>query len=288
MVWGPAGIGKTRLVGELAAEVQQEGAAVLYAGGGEVAEAALATVAEAGTGHRPTLLVLDYADDAPRACSRPPRRSPARPRVGRSWSASFITTSRARPPSPACWRAAPPNACASTRLTRMRRPRSPPSMPPRGRHPHADTARRERRGAASHPSGGRRLGPGGGGGAAEAATEETAVDQHGLRAGRRLRAASRAAVDRERRRRYLVEEPPDPSEPRSAPSAAWPRSMPLMPSTSSAASAWSPSWSPAWSARPCSPSSVPRAAASPRPCAPASCRRWRTASSRARRAGARR
>ena len=65
MVWGPAGIGKTRLVAELAAEVQQEGAAVLYAGGGEVAEAALATVAEAGTGHRPTLLVFDYADDAP-------------------------------------------------------------------------------------------------------------------------------------------------------------------------------------------------------------------------------
>jgi WD40 repeat protein/DNA-binding SARP family transcriptional activator len=65
MVWGPAGIGKTRLVSELAAEVQQEGAAVLYAGGGEVAEAALATVAEAGTGHRPTLLVFDYADDAP-------------------------------------------------------------------------------------------------------------------------------------------------------------------------------------------------------------------------------
>src|SRR5262245_52552146 len=64
MVWGPAGIGKTRLVAELAAEVQQAGAAVLYAGGGEVAEATLATVAEAGTGHRPTLLVLDYADDA--------------------------------------------------------------------------------------------------------------------------------------------------------------------------------------------------------------------------------
>ena len=65
MVWGPAGIGKTRLVAELAAEVRQKGAAVLYAGGGEVAEAALATVAEAGTGHRPTLLVFDYANDAP-------------------------------------------------------------------------------------------------------------------------------------------------------------------------------------------------------------------------------
>ncbi len=65
MVWGPSGIGKTRLVAELAAAVQREGAAVLCIGGGELAEGALATVAEAGTGHRPTLLVLDYAGDAP-------------------------------------------------------------------------------------------------------------------------------------------------------------------------------------------------------------------------------
>ena len=42
-------------------------------------EAALATVAEAGTGHRPTLLVLDYADDAPPARARGRRR--ARPRA---------------------------------------------------------------------------------------------------------------------------------------------------------------------------------------------------------------
>ena len=67
LVWGPAGIGKTRLVAELAAEVQGAGAAVLYAGGSEVADVALATVAEAREGHRPTLLVLDDADDAPPA-----------------------------------------------------------------------------------------------------------------------------------------------------------------------------------------------------------------------------
>jgi WD40 repeat protein/DNA-binding SARP family transcriptional activator len=67
LVWGPAGIGKTRLVAELAAEAQGAGAAVLYAGGGQVSEAALATVAEAGQGGRPTLLVLDYADEAPPA-----------------------------------------------------------------------------------------------------------------------------------------------------------------------------------------------------------------------------
>jgi DNA-binding SARP family transcriptional activator len=67
LVWGPAGIGKTRLVAELAAEVQGAGGAVLYAGGGQATEAALATVAEAGQGHRPKLLVLDYADDSPPA-----------------------------------------------------------------------------------------------------------------------------------------------------------------------------------------------------------------------------
>jgi WD40 repeat protein/DNA-binding SARP family transcriptional activator len=67
LVCGPAGIGKTRLVAELATEVQGTGAAVVYAGGGEVSEATLTTVAAAGQGHRPTVLVLDYADDAPPA-----------------------------------------------------------------------------------------------------------------------------------------------------------------------------------------------------------------------------
>ncbi len=38
IVSGPAGIGKTRLVAELAGEVRREGAAVLYAGGGELTE----------------------------------------------------------------------------------------------------------------------------------------------------------------------------------------------------------------------------------------------------------
>ncbi len=65
LVWGPAGIGKTRLVAELAREVQGDGAAILYAGGGEVPDAALATVAEAESGRRPTLLVVDSADEAP-------------------------------------------------------------------------------------------------------------------------------------------------------------------------------------------------------------------------------
>ncbi len=67
LVSGRAGIGKTRLAAEPAGEAQAVGAEVLYARGGQVTEAALATVARAGQGRRPTLLVVDYADDAPPA-----------------------------------------------------------------------------------------------------------------------------------------------------------------------------------------------------------------------------
>ena len=83
LVWGPSGIGKTRLVAELAAEAQAARAAVLYVGGGQVTEAALATVAQAGQGRRPTFLVLDYADDALpailEAAARIARESESRP-----------------------------------------------------------------------------------------------------------------------------------------------------------------------------------------------------------------
>ena len=53
----------------------------------------------------------------------------------------------------------------------------------------------------------------------EAATEETAVDQHGLRKGRAKVAGGIAELRLtwERRRRYLVEEPPDPSAPEVCP-----------------------------------------------------------------------
>jgi WD40 repeat protein/DNA-binding SARP family transcriptional activator len=70
LVEGPAGIGKTRLVAELATEVQNSGGVVLCAGGGDAPEAALATVGRASRSERPVLLVLDYADDAPPAVLR--------------------------------------------------------------------------------------------------------------------------------------------------------------------------------------------------------------------------
>ncbi len=63
LLCGPAGIGKTRLAGELAAEVQRDGAEVLYVGGRQASEDALATVGRARESGRATLLILDGADE---------------------------------------------------------------------------------------------------------------------------------------------------------------------------------------------------------------------------------
>ena len=70
LVAGPRGIGKTRLAAEIAAEVQRDGVAVLYASGAGVPAAACAALESAGAARRPTLLVLDDLDragDEPRA-----------------------------------------------------------------------------------------------------------------------------------------------------------------------------------------------------------------------------
>jgi DNA-binding SARP family transcriptional activator/WD40 repeat protein len=65
LVSGPSGIGKTRLVAELATEVHRGGVTVLYAAGSGPPEAALDAIRGAGESERPTLLVLDDADDVP-------------------------------------------------------------------------------------------------------------------------------------------------------------------------------------------------------------------------------
>ena len=290
MVWGPAGIGKTRLVAELAAEVQHEGAAVLYAGGGEVAEAALATVAEAGTGHRPTLLVFDYADDAPPSVLEA-AAALARAPEGRPLMVCVLHHDEQGPPAFAALlesgvaqrlRLDPLSEDATAEIAALYAPAEGVVIPMptllaesegvplrihRAASGWAQAQVAERLGRDGRP--GRR--------------RSTRLTQEpGEGSGRRRRPAvdtgAQAPLRSSRSR-------PIPRRPRCAPSAAWPRSTPLTPSTSSAASAWSPSSSPAWSARPCSRSSAPRAAASPRPCAPASCRRSRTASSRAPSAG---
>jgi WD40 repeat protein/DNA-binding SARP family transcriptional activator len=67
LVSGATGIGKTRLAAELAVEVRRAGAAVRYAAGAGSAETALEDIQDAKEGGRPTLLVLDDADNAPPA-----------------------------------------------------------------------------------------------------------------------------------------------------------------------------------------------------------------------------
>jgi WD40 repeat protein/DNA-binding SARP family transcriptional activator len=64
LVSGPGGIGKSRLAAELAAEVQRSAAAVVYAAGSGAPDAALEVIRGAQDSERPTLLVLDDADDA--------------------------------------------------------------------------------------------------------------------------------------------------------------------------------------------------------------------------------
>ena len=64
LISGPSGIGKTRLAAELAAELHGKGTVVRYASGTGAPEAATQTVDSVGGTERPTLLVLDDADDA--------------------------------------------------------------------------------------------------------------------------------------------------------------------------------------------------------------------------------
>ena len=292
LVWGPAGIGKTRLVAELAAEVQRAGAAVLYAGGGEVADAALATVAEAAESHRPTLLVLDYADDAPPAVLAA-AAALAREPEGRPLLICVLHHDEQGPPAFAGLletrrRPAPATRSAAARTRRRRSPRS--THPPRASRCRCETLIAESEGVPLRIH--RAAGEWARAEAAErlAATAGRAADERSeLRATQAAVAGSVVDLQaaRERTRLYAVEEPPGPVRAaRSVLTAAWRPSTPPTPSTSSAASASSPSSSPASSARPCSRWSAPRGAASPRRSAPGCCRRSRAGSFPARRAGA--
>jgi WD40 repeat protein len=65
-VSGPAGVGKTRLAAELARDASRRRMAVLYVGAGSSPDEAAAAVRRAEDGARPTLLILDDADDAGR------------------------------------------------------------------------------------------------------------------------------------------------------------------------------------------------------------------------------
>ena len=222
LVWGPAGIGKTRLVAELAAEVQREGAAVLYAGGRRARRRrARATVAAAGRATRPTLLVLDYADDAPPACSRPPPPL-ARAPEGRPLLVCVLHHDEQGPPAFAGLLATRPPSAAARPLGRGPPPRSPSST----RRPTASRCRSTTLIAESEGVPLRIHRAAGGWAQAEAAerlaaTAGQAADERGELArdsGRSSRAASSTCRSpASGRSLYVVEEPPDPSEPEVCP-----------------------------------------------------------------------
>ena len=267
------------------------GAAVLYAGGGEVADAALATVAEAGKGHRPTLLVLDYADDAPPAVLEA-AAALAREPEGRPLLICVLHHDEQGPPAFAALlesgaaqrlRLDPLGEDAAAEIAALYAPAEGVAMPletliaesegvplrihrAAGEWARAEAAERLAATAGQAADDRSELR------ATQAAVAGSVVDlQTAARAHAPLRGRRAARSLRARR---------------SVRSAAWRPSTPRTPSTSSAASASSPSSSPASSARPCWRWSAPPAAASPRRCAPGSCRRSPAGSFPARSAGA--
>ena len=64
---GPRGMGKTRLAAELAGELRQDGARVLYISGADASDATGAALADARKAQTPTLLVADDVDQADEA-----------------------------------------------------------------------------------------------------------------------------------------------------------------------------------------------------------------------------
>ena len=98
LVSGPRGIGKTRLAAELAREALRRRMAVHYTGAGTDPGDALAAILRAEESERPTLLIVDDADDAePRRCSIAP------PQLGRDSSGRrlllLVLHARPEPPS---------------------------------------------------------------------------------------------------------------------------------------------------------------------------------------------
>ena len=162
LVWGPAGIGKTRLVAELAAEVHGDGAAVLYTGGGE---ARRGRPGDRRRGrHRPPTDAAGARLRRRRPLERARGRRGAGPRARGPLARDLRPSSRragsARLRRPAWKRRRPAPATRSAVRGRDRRDRGA-LRPRRGCHDAASGADRgERRGAASHPPGGRRVGAG--------------------------------------------------------------------------------------------------------------------------------
>ena len=242
--------------------LRREGAAVLYAGGGELTETPWRPWARPGRAIARRCWCSTTPTTRRRRCSRPPAKL-AREAAGRPVLICVLHHDEQGPPGFAALleagaaerlRLDPLGEEAVAEIAALYAPAEGIAMPLRTLIAESEGVPLRIHRAAGEWA------------RAEAADRLAATagraagERSGLRA---AQAASRAASStsrppRERTRLYAVAEPPDPPSSRSAHSAAWRRSTPPTPSTSSAASASSPSSSPAWSARPCSRSSAPR------------------------------
>jgi WD40 repeat protein len=216
LVCGPGGIGKTRLAAELAADVQRAGTEVLYAAGSGSPDAALETIGAAESSERPTLLVLDDADDASPAVLE---AAAGLATTRRDTPFLLLVLHRDEQGPPAFAEAVqrlvlrPLHVEAAAGIAALYSPAKGVAIPPETLMAESDGVPLRIHRAASgwaQAQAAEQL---------EAAAGEAAVDQGGLRAARARLVGGVADLQaaRERTSLYMVAEPPDPTEPEICP-----------------------------------------------------------------------
>jgi WD40 repeat protein/DNA-binding SARP family transcriptional activator len=216
LVFGPPGIGKTRLAAELSADVQPAGAEVFYAAGSGSPEAALGAIRAATESDLATLVVLDDADDASPPVLEAAAGLAATPR---DTPLLLLVLHRDEQGSPAFADAVqrlalrPLRVEAAAEIAELYLPADGAAIPPETLMAESDGVPLRVHRAASgwaQAQAAEQL---------EAAAGKAAVDQGGLRRARARVAGGVADLQaaRERTNLYVVAEPPDSTEPEICP-----------------------------------------------------------------------
>ncbi|MCE3246297.1 MAG: transcriptional activator domain [Geminicoccaceae bacterium] len=219
-VSGPAGIGKTRLAAELAATLRRAGATVLYAGGSGGPDAAVHAIRRADESERPTLLVLDDADDASPAVLEAAAELAAKPQDSPLLIVALHQDERESPALAELARAAASRLAldrlgveAVAEIAALYAPADGVAIPVERLIAESEGVPLRVHRAASAWAQGQAAEQ------LEGAVGKAVVDQSGLRTARAKVAGSVAdlQVVRERTQLYAVSEPPDPSTPEVCP-----------------------------------------------------------------------